>query len=141
MTKFAIPIFFLLSFLMVSTKTEAQVEKTIHQTYNVEGAQTITIQIKSGEYEIENWAGNTILIETNIKLEQATTQILNYVVEQGRYQVILDQNEGAFTLKDKEPIRNRLRSKTGDCVENITMKILVPDEFTIVGLSQLLRKQ
>jgi hypothetical protein len=127
-------------FLMFSKIGQAQVEKTIHQTFNVEGAQTISVQIKGGEYEVQNWAGNTILIETNIKLEQATTQILNYVIEQGRYEVVLDQQNGSFTLKDKQTQRNRLRSKTGDCVENISMKILVPDEFAIQGLSQLVRK-
>ena len=119
----------------------AQVEKTIHQTYNIEGAQSISIQIKGGEYEIENWAGNTILIETNIKLEQATTQILNYVIENGRYEVILENNEGSYILKDKQQQRNKLRSKTGECVENIKMKILVPDEFEIQSLTSLVKKQ
>jgi hypothetical protein len=118
----------------------AQLEKTIHQTFNVTDARNIAINLPI-EYEVKTWPGDAVLVETNIKLEQATSAVMNFVVENGRYQVAFDnQNNGNFAMTYKNPSRAKLKTKSGECVETITTRIFVPDFFEIVNKTQLFRK-
>ncbi len=131
-----------LSFLfsILSFSLFAQLEKTIHQTFNVTDAKNIAINLPV-EYELKTWPGDAVLVETNIKLEQATISVMNFVVENGHYQVTLDDKSGGnFNLTFKNPVRARLKTKSGECIETVTIRIFVPEFFDILNKQQLWRK-
>lgn len=118
----------------------AQIEKTIHQTFTVTEAQQIEVNLPVN-YEFTTWPGDAILVETNIKLEQATTPILNYAIENGRYQVTLeDKGGGSFLMSYKNPSRQKLKTKFGECTETVTIRIFVPEQFDQASQAQLIRK-
>lgn len=118
----------------------AQLEKTIHQTFNVTDAKNIAINLPV-DYELKSWPGDAVLVETNIKLDQANSAVMNFVVENGRYQVAFDsQSSGNFAMTYKNPSRAKLKTKAGECIETITTRIFVPDFFEIVNKNQLFRK-
>lgn len=131
---------FILFFSSLSISLFAQLEKTIHQTFNVTDAKNIMIDLPV-EYELKTWPGDVVLVETNIKLEQATSAVMNFVVENGRYQVTLDdKNGGNFALTYKKTIREKLKTKAGECIETVTTRIFVPEFFDILNKNQLWRK-
>lgn len=131
---------FILFFSSLSFSLFAQLEKTIHQTFNVTDAKNIMINLPV-DYELKSWPGDVVLVETNIKLEQATSAVMNFVVENGRYQMALDdKNGGNFALIYKKATRERLKTKGGECIETITTRIFVPDFFDILNKNQLWRK-
>ena len=132
---------FIFIFVFAATSVFAQLEKTIHQTFNMTDAQNIVVNI-STEYELRTWPGDAMLIETNIKLENATKAILDYVVESGRYKILLqDQGGGAnFNLIEQTINRAKLTTKMGLVNETIGIKIFVPENFEIGNKSQLVKK-
>ena len=127
-------------FSSLSFSLFAQLEKTIHQTFNVTDAKSIVIDLPV-DYELKSWPGDAVLVETNFKLEQATSAVMNFVVENGRYQMVLeDKTNGNFSLIYKTPNRQRLKTKSGECIETIAIRIFVPEFFDIVNKQQLWRK-
>jgi hypothetical protein len=120
----------------------AQLEKTVHQTFNVTDAQNIMMKMNT-TYELKTWPGDAVLVETNIKLENATNAILNFVVESGRYEIVLeDQGNGAnFNLKEKNTKRAQLTTKNGIVNESVSIKIFVPEFFDIGDPALLRRKE
>ena len=64
---------FLISF---SSLTQAQLEKTIHQTFDVSESTAISLQLISDSVLIVPWAGNKILTETKVELYEASPSIM-----------------------------------------------------------------
>jgi hypothetical protein len=118
-----------------------QLEKTIHQTFNVTDATNIAVQV-SGDFKVENWPGDAVLVETSIKLENATNAILKHVVETGRYTIVLeDQGNGSnFLLKEQNTKRAKINTKNGLVNETIEIKIFIPSFFDISNPTLCTRK-
>jgi len=129
----------LMSFLFFALNAEAQLQKILHQSFDIEEVNSISLDLY-GEYEIEKWAGNTILTETHIQLYDATPSILRFFVEQGRYQIEGSaSNETSFSMVSKDKVRKSLKTKEGECYEFIKVRILVPEDFTINDQKSLVR--
>lgn len=132
---------FIFIFSFATTSAFAQLEKTIHQTFNMTDAQYIVVNISNG-YELQTWPGDAMLIETTVKLENATKAILDYVVESGRYKIVLqDQGGGSnFNLIEQTINRAKLTTKNGLVNETVSIKIFVPENFDIGNKNQLFKK-
>lgn len=122
-------LFLLLAFLGASRLAQAQMERTIYQVFNVDSVQTVAFDI-ADVYDIYSWSGNSILIETNIKISFASPDILAYLIKEGRYDVAMDTLAPA-AVKIYTKIRDRKPVKTpaGECTEIPEAKIFVPDTF------------
>ncbi|MCC7467229.1 MAG: hypothetical protein IT261_13205 [Saprospiraceae bacterium] len=126
----------LLSLILGSiTGLHAQMEKTMYQVFEVDSAQTIQLDI-TGEYHIEKWAGNSILVETTIQLWDANKEILGHLIKEGRYDLIADSTSDPHPRDvriytkyiDRKPLKRRDGQK---CLEIAVSKIFVPDTFLI----------
>jgi len=129
----------LMSFLFFALNANAQLQKILHQSFEIEEVNSISLDLY-GEYEIEKWAGNTILTETHIQLYDATPSILRFFVEQGRYEIEGNiSNETSFAMVSKDKVRKSLKTKEGECYEFIKVRILVPEDFTVSNETSLVR--
>lgn len=114
---------------------QAQMERTMYQVFNVDSAKTINLDIV-GIYEVHTWAGNSILVENNIQIWDASREILSYLIENGRYDVTMDSTAGPtptemkiYTkIKERKPIK---RPDGQKCLEIATAKIFIPDTFLV----------
>ncbi len=121
--------------------TNAQLTKVLHQTFEIDSVQTISIDLV-GEYEIEKWAGNNILTETKIEIYETTPGIFKYFVEEkGRYDIVAEVKDISASLFSNDSERKAIKNKETDkeCFEFIKVKIFVPDDFNIDDPSQLVR--
>jgi hypothetical protein len=111
----------------------AQMERTIYQTFEVDSAQTITLDLVGFTHvQIEAWAGNTVLTEVNIQLWDASNDILNYFVEQGRYKFGFEKKGDVATVTTEVRERKVIRTRNGPvdgCLELSSVKIFVPDNY------------
>lgn len=117
--------------LLVSQMAQAQMVRTLYQLFEVDSAQTITLEI-SDIYDINTWAGNSVLIETTIKLGNGSPEILDFLIKRGRYDVAMDTtSKEAVRLYTKMPDRDKKKLKTpaGEVTEIPEAKIFVPDTF------------
>jgi hypothetical protein len=126
MKKFITLCLLLLAFSIAAT---AQMERTVYQSFEIDSMETLDLDLV-GDYELVVWAGNSVLTETNVQIHHASPSILDYLIGNGRYEILGDfqPKSAKFSTKNKErkPIKNSSRT---ECLEVITLKVFVPDTF------------
>jgi hypothetical protein len=117
-----------LAFFAAATAVFGQMERTFYQSYEIDSAKSINLDL-TPDYDLQAWAGNTILIETHIQLFEASPAILDYFIKHGRYEIKMDKSPLEVSLRALLPDRKPIRTAHGDCTEVATVKIFVPDTF------------
>ncbi len=108
---------------------QAQLQQIIHQSFALDEMNEVNLDLY-GEYEIEVWPGSEILTETKIKLTNAKNSVLKYLIENKRYAVKLDTiSERVVTLSSADKKRREIKTSKGTCVEEISIRIFIPDFF------------
>jgi hypothetical protein len=113
----------------LSFSAAAQMERTMYQVFEIDSIKFIELDL-AGIYELETWSGNSILVENNIQISHASPEILDFLIKQGRYDVVAD-TVSASEIRIYTKIRDRKPIKTpaGECTEIATTKLFVPDTF------------
>lgn len=117
----------------------------MYQVFEVDSAQTVQLEV-AGEYQVLDWAGNSILVETNVQIWDASREILGQLIKDGRYDLATDSSAGPnpkhiriFTKNlDRKPIKRLDGQK---CLEIAVTKIFVPDTFYISEDKQRLTRK
>ena len=108
---------------------EAQMERTMYQVFEVDSAKVVNLDL-AGIYELQVWAGSSILVETNIQISHASPEILDYLIKLGRYDVVADTiSETVVKIKTKVRDRKPIKTPDGECTEIATTKLFIPDTF------------
>jgi len=129
-------LFLFLAFIFCNFFCFSQLERTLHQTIDLTEYLNVRIDLH-GDYELVHWPGNHFLIETNVKLYGASKHLMDYFIEFGRYSVEPDTVGRNAILKSKDKERKPLKYKGAECAEEVTVKVMVPDFFNILGAKAL----
>lgn len=118
-----------------SYTANAQMERTTYQTFEVDSARVITLDIKD-EYEIKTWAGSNLLVETNVQIWDASKEILNFLIKEGRYDLTTDSTADLhpkeIRIYTKNTTRKPVRKKDGgQSLEKVATRIFIPDTYAI----------
>ncbi len=116
----------------------AQLEKILHQAFELEGINNVSINLY-GEYEIEKWAGNAILIESHIQLYDASPNILKHVLNEGRYMITAKKDGETLQIQSKDLVRKTIHKNSKQCYEFVKVRLLIPEDFTVASLQNLQR--
>ena len=126
-------------FLLFSLSVQAQLERVIHQTFEIkEDVNMISLDLLDS-YEIEKWAGNNIMTVAKIELTGGANHILDFFVKQGRYEMEMKEEETSAALTTIKKERKDMNWKNGLVYELVTIKMYVPEDFELAG-EQLVRK-
>jgi len=124
----------------MTLSAQAQFEKILHQTFDVEEYNQIDFDF-AGEYEIEQWAGNVVLTETKVQLYDASRSIFDYYVNKAeRYKIKSEDKGKSILIRNSQAEKKSIRTKTGECYEIVKMRVFVPEDFTIASQTKLTRK-
>jgi hypothetical protein len=120
---------------------QAQMERTMYQVFEIDSIRFIELDI-AGIYELETWAGSSILVETNIQISHASPEILDFLIKQGRYDVVADTlSPSEFKIYTKIRDRKPIKTPAGECTEIATVRLFIPDTFVWMDdRKQLTRK-
>jgi len=119
----------LLFSLLLSLSASAQMTRTMYQVFEVDSVKRVTLDL-AGLYELNTWAGNTILIENNIEISHASPEILDFLIKEGRYDVVSDTiSPSEWRIYTKMRDRKPIKTPAGECTEIATVKIFVPDTY------------
>ena len=122
-------LFFLFAGLLTATLAQAQMERTMYQVFEVDSVKSAQFEILD-LYELHSWAGNSILVETNIQISNASPEILDYLIKHGRYDVKMDTiGPGQVKIYTKLKERKTVKTPAGECTELPVAKIFIPDTF------------
>lgn len=118
---------------------QAQLEKVLHQTFFLDEIDLVALNV-AGDIEIEQWAGNTIMTETKVKLYEGSPGIINYFVKTGRYDIEHESfgSEG-IRLNSKDSVRRPIKTKAGECYEEVIVRVFIPEDFEKDGNNTLKR--
>jgi len=127
--------------LTIPAPAFAQLERTIHQTFEIGDASRISLDLV-GELETQPWAGNNVLTETKIQIFDASPAILKYFIEEvHRYEIQADTSaENQIVLKSFDKERKTVKTKKGECFEYVHVLVYVPEGFKKVDEVTLVRK-
>ncbi len=128
-------------FIFWTNIVNAQLTKVLHQTFEIDSVENLTIGIV-GEYELEKWAGNNILTETKIEIYNTTAGTFKFLIEEKkRYEIVAEINSTKASIFSFDSKRASIKNKeTGkECYEFIKVKIFVPDDFNIDDPVNLVR--
>ena len=118
-----------LSILFFTQLSQAQIEKVVHQTFDLGDNKSISLGIV-GEVQVVPWAGNTIMTETRIEIYDASPSIFNHFLEvERRYEIEADTTGNQFKLYSFDQERKAIKTKNGTCPEIVEIKVYVPEEF------------
>ena len=134
---------FLTGFIGWAWCAQAQMERTFYQVFEVDSARMITLDL-AGIYEVHAWAGTSVLAETNVQIWHASPEILNFLIKEGRYDLVSEKIDGGMEIYTKDRNRKPLKTKEGEVTEIATVKLFVPDFYTWEtqdNLTVLTRKQ
>ncbi len=122
-------LFTIATFLLFLHPAYAQLEKTLHQTFDLEEAPNLTIDV-AGDYVIETWASSYLMTETHVGLFGASPSIFKHLVEEElRYQLDPEYSEGKFTLTSHDKNREDIHTHFGAFTEIVKVKVFVPETY------------
>jgi len=128
-------------FLFIGVSIFAQVTKTLHQTFEIESEVTNVALDIFDEFEVEEWAGNNIMVVTKIELTSGVQHLLDFYVKEGRYDLDSSgEEETALSLVSKDKIRRGMKYKDLTVYETVKMKLYIPEDFKLNGNTQLVKK-
>jgi hypothetical protein len=125
-------LFFLLA--LSASVALAQHQQVLHQTFQLDSLQELSLDLYD-EYQIEPWAGDAILLETTVQLYDASSGILEFLVENDRYKVDADTLEATtgLHLYSVKKERKAVRTSKGECYEVVKVRVFLPDSFLPAG--------
>ncbi len=125
-------LYFLLFNLVAVLHLSAQNQRFIHCTFPLDTATTLELDL-FGEYTVENWVGDAVMIETQVSLYNAPEGVFNYHIEQGRYKIEEEREGETLTLKSKDKDRRPIKIPKGNPEEKVTVKVFIPDVMKPAG--------
>ena len=130
----------LFGFLLLSTASFAQLERTLHQTFSLDSIDRVQVDL-TGDVTFETWSGASLLAETHVALYQGNKDLLQFFVEkQERYRIEEQRTAPALQLASAQPERRAIQYRGKVCREEVQITVYVPEEFAISG-GQLTRKE
>jgi hypothetical protein len=121
--------FLTFAFIALAVPAQAQMERTVYQIFPSDSVKTISLDLV-GQYELIPWAGDNVLAETHIKIWNASPDILEYLIEKGRYELQEGRDEVQLQLSAKDKKRKTLKNRDGIwCEEQVSLKLFVPDFY------------
>ncbi len=122
----------LLFYTFLTTSVLAQHQRIIHRTFSMDTATTLELEL-FGEYTVETWVGNDIMIETNISLANVPEGIFNHYIKEGRYEIEEKREGETLRLLSKDTKRAKIKMPKGDSEETVTVKVFIPDAMEASG--------
>ena len=133
---------YILSLLIVGFGliTNAQVKKTLHQTFELSDENTQVTLDLFDEFEVEKWSSNNIMIVSTATLENGAQHVLDFYVREGRYNVEKSGEEIKLTLTSKDKVRKGMKYKDVMIFEMVIMKLFIPENYELQGKNRLVKK-
>lgn len=115
--------------LAAATTALAQFPERIHRTFPTAGVEEVRIDVVDS-VTVERWAGNVILVQTDVRLFNTTEGLYRYLTgEAGRYEVTSSREGATLNIMSAEPERKSIETSVGVLEEEVHVKVLLPEDF------------
>jgi hypothetical protein len=127
--------------LSLSFTAFSQIEKTYHQVIELGDAQNVKFNLKD-DFTFQVWSGSNIMMEANITIDQGNVDVLNYVIKQGRYDLVIEKSNTGLTIKSKNERSAPLQLRTSTTSnEQVKLVIFIPEDYSVKNKTEILKKE
>jgi len=120
----------------------AQVSKTLHQTFTLDGAEKINVNVVGKKVELKETKGTRILVETKVTISLPNPRLLDFVTNSGRYDLIKKMNASTRELSlESKKSNDVIVIKGEECKEVLEYKIYLPETVKFANNSTLVNGQ
>ncbi|MBL4649827.1 MAG: hypothetical protein JKY03_08850 [Aureispira sp.] len=115
-----------------------QVTKTLHQTFTLDAAEKVNINVVAKGVIMKETKGTRILVETKVTISLPNARLLDFVCNSGRYDLIktIDASTRELTISSKKT-NDILIIKGEECVEVLEYIIYMPISVKFANNSTL----
>jgi hypothetical protein len=130
------PFFCLLLSLFCCRDAYSQTTKTIHQTFTLDDANNVDINVVGKNIEIRETKGSRVLVEITIQISEPNERLLDFLINSGRYNLDknLDLTQGKLKIASKRT-NNVVMVKGKECYEQLSYIFYVPVAIKYVNNS------
>lgn len=112
---------------------EAQIQKTVHQSFDFpDSVRFISFQL-AGNYVVETWPGNVVMSETRISLYNGSRGMLEYMLKNKRYELEGLVGTDSLTVRSIVMERPDIQTSEGRVTELLDVRLFVPQNFIKAG--------
>jgi len=125
-----------LFFALLAISSKAQMTKTIHQTFTLEDATSVDINVVGKNVEIRETKGSRVMVEITIQLSEPNERLLDFIINSGRYNLdrTIDAAQGRLKIASKRT-NNVIMVKGKECYEQLSYIFYVPAAVKYVNNS------
>ena len=122
-------ILFTIALVLIANLGFSQIKRTIHTTFTADDLNSVLVEFNQ-DVEVEVWRGTRVLVETFISMEGANKSIIEHFISEGRYDITEDISAGCLKI-DMDNFKDRIIVRNNEVVENVKLKIFVPEGLLI----------
>jgi hypothetical protein len=116
----------------------AQSTKTIHQTFPVDNASKIVLNVVGTEIDVRETKGSRVLVETTVRLSISNDRLLDYVVNSNRYDLIKTIDPLTKELVLSSPKGNNMIIVKGkEVMEEVSYVFYLPTALRYANISTI----
>ncbi len=132
----------LLIFCCISGMACGQVSKTLHQTFTLDNAEKVNINVVGKNIELKETKGSRILVETKVTISLQNPRLLDFIANSGRYNLIKTINSGTkeLTLASKKS-NDVIIVKGEECQEVLEYLIYLPKSVKFANNSTIVQNR
>ena len=118
--------------LVTSISVAQQAQKNLLKTFDLNGQTTIVLNL-DGDVNIERWNNSTVRVQMDISYENASINIMKYLITKGRYNLTMSPKADGFAVEHPNKTDSPKISKDGTLLkEKIVYTIVIPQDVTII---------
>ena len=119
----------LLPLFITALTANAQIHDRLHWVFPVDSVERITFDLVD-PFTVETWAGNQIMVTSEITVYNATKGIMKFFIEENRRWDVIDTVQNNVLLLDSYHSRRAPIQSGGEvCYEVVNVKVFVPTEY------------
>ncbi len=105
-----------------------------HKTVDLDSINVVNLDVyEYDQYEVRQWPGDDILIETSVKINNGKPHILKFFLEQKRWDLKEEVAGDRLSLVSRDKVRRVVQGTQGTTSETVNIVVYIPQEFTAAG--------
>jgi hypothetical protein len=123
---------------LLSGTAFGQVSKTLHQTFTLDGAEKVNVNVVGKNVELKETKGSRILVETKVTISLPNPRLLDFVANSGRYDLLktVDAGTRELTIASKKS-NDVIVVKGQECSEVLEYVIYLPESVKFANNSTI----
>ncbi|MCH2043621.1 MAG: hypothetical protein MK212_05725 [Saprospiraceae bacterium] len=110
----------------------------MHQTFTMDGAENVTINVVGKNVEVFETKGSRVLVEVEVTLMNPNERLLDFIANSGRYNLVkkIDESTKQLSLESKKT-NGVIMVKGEECAEELSYRFYIPTNVRAINNSTI----